>query len=130
MGYPSNTGELHGKLGPGLTSPLDTSYLHLCYTPDMEVALALGVPQLLARGLEAREDSSQGAHGQVGQPQLDHVAMRAVFGTSSENPLIVRAVQLFDRKFRAGKYKRMPRDACFWSWRPTCDCRACADPDT
>ena len=34
------------------------------------------------------------------------------------------------RKFRAGKYKRMPRDACFWSWRPTCDCRACADPDT
>ena len=41
----------------------------------MEVALALGVPQLLARGLEAREDSSQGAHGQVGQPQLDHVAI-------------------------------------------------------
>jgi len=75
VGYPSNTGELHGKLGPGSRDPLDTSYLHLCYTPDMEVALALGVPQLLARGLEAREDSSQGAHGQVGQPQLDHVAI-------------------------------------------------------
>ena len=53
--YPLNVGELAGRVGPadsGKAGVTDLSYLHIVFTEAAEVAMALGVPQGLAKHMQ------------------------------------------------------------------------------
>ena len=100
-GYPTNTGELKGKLGPfkGAASALDRSYLHVLYTPTGEVAIALGVPQTINAAIKADEN--------IGSPSVKSMTLSdfgratVTFGDACDNQAIVQAIALFDQKFDA-----------------------------
>ena len=103
--YPLNVGELAGRVGPadsGKAGVTDLSYLHIVFTEAAEVAMALGVPQGLAKHMQT-----------LGPPTFD----------SDLGPR-VRFTQV------GGRRRSWFCFVCVWSVRSACEvCRARSPSD-
>ena len=99
--YPLNVGELAGRVGPadsGKAGVTDLSYLHIVFTEAAEVAMALGVPQGLAKHLQT-----------LGPPTFDSDLGPAcpVYPGGRAAQVVLDALSKFDREFESARLPRL-----------------------